>query len=86
MSGERVAIEVDAVWPEDTEEDEGVVVDWYVREGATVEEGETVCTVQVEKVSVDVPAPAGGTLAEITLSEDETFERGGVLGYVEPGE
>lgn len=84
MSGGRVAVEVDAVWPEEAEEDEGVVVDWYVREGAAVDEGETLCTIQVEKVSVDVPAPAAGTLAEIALGEDETFERGDALGYVEP--
>lgn len=85
MSDGRVAIEVDAVWPEEAEEDEGVVVDWYVREGAEVEEGETICTVQIEKISVDVPAPAAGTLAEVSLAEDETFGRGDALGYIETG-
>lgn len=84
MSGDRIAVDVDAVWPEEAEEDEGVVVDWYVGEGATVEDGGTLCTIQVEKVSVDVPAPAAGTLVEITLDEDDTFGRGDVLGYVDP--
>lgn len=84
MSGDRIAVEVDAVWPDETEEDEGVVVDWYVGEGAMVEEGGTLCTIQVEKVSVDVPAPAAGTLVEIARREDDTFERGDVLGYVDP--
>ena len=85
MSGERVAVDVDAVWPEDTEEDEGVVVNWFVREGATVEEGDTLCEIQVEKVSVDVLAPAGGELVEIVLGEDAEFARGDTLAWIQPG-
>ena len=85
MSQGRVAVEVDPAWPEGAEEDEGVVVDWFVREGASVEEGGTLCTIQVEKVSVDVPAPVGGTLAEVAVGEDETFERGDTLAWIETG-
>ena len=84
MSQERVAVEVAAVWPDDVEAEEGVVVDWFVREGATVEEGQTLCTVQVEKVEVDVPAPASGELIEVALGEDAEFEKGDTLAWVEP--
>jgi pyruvate/2-oxoglutarate dehydrogenase complex dihydrolipoamide acyltransferase (E2) component len=83
MSGERVAVDVDAVWPEDTEEDEGVVVNWFVREGATVEEGDTLCEIQVEKVSVDVLAPVSGELVEIVLGEDAEFGRGDTLARIQ---
>ena len=85
MSQERVAVEVSAVWPDDVEANEGVVVDWFVREGATVEEGETLCTVQVEKVDVDVPAPVSGELVEVVFAEDDEFERGDTLAWIEPG-
>ena len=85
MSAERVGVEVAAVWPDDVEAEEGVVVDWFVREGGGVEEGETLCSVQVEKVSVDVPAPSAGELVEIVVGDDEAFERGDTLAWIEPG-
>ena len=84
MSQERVAVEVAAVWPDDVEAEEGVVVDWFVREGATVESGQTLCTVQVEKVAVDVPAPVSGELGEVALGEDAEFEKGDTLAWIEP--
>ena len=83
-SGERVAVEVDAVWPEDVDAEEGVVIDWFVREGARVEEGDTLCNIQVEKVDVDVPAPASGELVEIALAEDDEFAKGDTLAWIEP--
>jgi pyruvate/2-oxoglutarate dehydrogenase complex dihydrolipoamide acyltransferase (E2) component len=78
------AIDSAAVWPDDAEEvEEGVVSNWFVREGGHVEAGETVCEIQIEKVSVDVPAPESGTLVERTVGENEEFRRGDVLGRIE---
>ena len=84
MTTDRIPVEVDAAWPEDTDEDEGVVVDWFVREGRELNEGDTLCEIQVEKVSVDVPAPASGTLVEILIGESEEFTRGDALGRIDP--
>jgi pyruvate/2-oxoglutarate dehydrogenase complex dihydrolipoamide acyltransferase (E2) component len=90
MSGESTAGDADRIavtlgeWPEDTDSDEGVVVNWFVREGATVEEGADLCEVQVEKVSVDVHAPAAGTLDEIVCGEDDEFARGDTLAWLQP--
>lgn len=81
---EQIAVTADDVWPADAETDEGVVVNWFVRQGGTVEAGETLCEVQVEKVSFDVYAPADGTLEEIVLDEDDEFERTAVIAYIEP--
>jgi len=81
-----MSVDIDStdVWPEDADDvDEAVVSNWFVREGGSVEEGETVCEIQIEKVSVDVPAPAGGTLAERTVPENGEFARGDVLGRIE---
>lgn len=81
-----VAIDPGAVWPEDAADvEEGVVANWFVREGAGVEAGETICEIQVEKVSVDVPSPATGTLASVEVRDNGTFRRGDALGYVRPG-
>ncbi|MFC6716134.1 lipoyl domain-containing protein [Natrialbaceae archaeon GCM10025810] len=81
---DRETVDTAAVWPEDAEEEEGVVANWFAREGSRVEEGDVLCEIQIEKVSVDVPAPATGTLAEILLAEDEEFERGDALAVIEP--
>lgn len=80
----RIPIDTDALWPEDSDEDEGVVTNWFVDEGDTVTEGDTVAEIQIEKVTVDVPAPASGTLAERVSGKNDEFERGDTLAYVEP--
>lgn len=84
MTENTVAVDSDAVWPEDADDvEEGIVATWFAREGARTEEGATLCEIQIEKVSVDVPAPVDGTLAEIVVGESEEFERGDVLARIE---
>lgn len=83
-SGERVAVDSADVWPTDADADEAVVVNWFVGEGSHVEAGVDVCEFQVEKVSVDVPAPTTGTVEEIALGENAEFERGAVLAWIRP--
>ena len=83
---DRVAVAVDDAWPEDAEADEGVVINWFTREGKGVEEGEVICEIQVEKVDADVLAPVDGTLAEIVRGEDDEFGRGDTLAWIEPAE
>ena len=86
MRGDRVAVDSADVWPEDADDvDEGYVATWFAREGATVEAGETLCEIQIEKVGVDVPAPAEGRLDEIVAGEDDEFARGDVLAWIDPG-
>lgn len=85
MSADRVALTVDEYWPDDADESEaGVVTNWFAQEGASVDEGETLCEIQVEKVSADVVAPVEGTLVEIALAEDAEFGRGDTLAWIEP--
>lgn len=82
---DRVAVDSAAVWPEDSMDvEEAVVANWFVREGSAVAAGETVCEIQIEKVSVDVPAPVDGELAVVQVAEDETFTRGAVLAEISP--
>lgn len=79
-------IEVDSavVWPEDAMDvEEGVVSTWFVREENHVERGTTLCEIQIEKVSVDVPAPASGIVAEILVGEHGEFTRGDALARIE---
>lgn len=80
----RVAVDTETLWPEEVTDDAGLVINWFVAEGAHVTAGQRLCEVQVEKVDVDVPSPVEGTLAEVVYGEDEEFQRGDTLAYVQP--
>ncbi|WP_148414505.1 lipoyl domain-containing protein [Haloferax sp. KTX1] len=72
-------------WPDDADDvTEGYLANWFVREGSAVDEGETLCEIQVEKVSIDVAAPTTGTVAERLVAEGDDFARGDVLARVQP--
>ena len=79
---DRLEVTAEDVWPANAESDEGVVVNWFKREGATVDEGESLCELQVEKVSFDIHAPVAGTLDEVVMDEDDEFERTDVIAYI----
>lgn len=86
MSSDAVTVDSDAVWPDDSDDvDEAIVATWFAREGKQVAEGETLCEIQIEKVSIDVPAPAAGELTEILVPEGEEFVRGDALARITPG-
>jgi len=80
---DRVAVTLDD-WPDDADSDEGVVINWFAREGASIDEGASLCEVQIDKVSVDVFAPTNGTLTEIVCGEDDEFAIGDTLAWIAP--
>ena len=61
---------------------EATVASWFKAVGDTVEQDEMLCELETDKVSVEVPAPASGTLSEITAAEGTTVEAGGKLGVI----
>jgi pyruvate/2-oxoglutarate dehydrogenase complex dihydrolipoamide acyltransferase (E2) component len=85
MSRDVVEVDTEAVWPTDAEDiEEAVVSNWFVREGTTVTEGDTIAEIQIEKVSIDVPAPTTGEITEILIEEQGEFQRGDVLARISP--
>jgi pyruvate dehydrogenase E2 component (dihydrolipoamide acetyltransferase) len=69
------------------ENDEGIVVAWFKREGSQVTAGENLLEVQLAKVSYDVPAPISGTLQKIFSPRDAVIKIGQVLALIlHPGE
>ena len=64
---------------------EGTVVNWVKHAGDPVSEGETLVEVTTDKVDIEVPAPASGTLVEVTAAEGDTVPVGGTLGLIAPG-
>ncbi|MDA0901547.1 MAG: 2-oxoglutarate dehydrogenase complex dihydrolipoyllysine-residue succinyltransferase [Proteobacteria bacterium] len=51
---------------------EATVATWFKNPGDTVAQDEMLCELETDKVTVEVPAPAAGTLGEIVASEGET--------------
>ena len=64
---------------------EGVVVEWRVKEGDAVAAGDTLLDVTTDKVDVEVPAPASGTVARIVAAPGETVEVGALLAELSTG-
>ena len=83
MSNETVAVESETIWPADSDDvEEAIVSNWFVREGTTVTEGDPIAEIQIEKVSLDVPAPATGEIHELLVDEQSEFERGDTLARI----
>ncbi|MBF9035311.1 2-oxoglutarate dehydrogenase complex dihydrolipoyllysine-residue succinyltransferase [Rhodobacterales bacterium HKCCE2091] len=61
---------------------EATVASWFKKVGDQVEQDEMLCELETDKVSVEVPAPASGTLSEILAEEGSTVEAGGKLAVI----
>ena len=64
---------------------EGVVVEWRVAVGEAVAAEQIVVEVSTDKVDLEVPAPAAGTLTSIAIPNGETFTVGQPLGEIAAG-
>ncbi|ASM71219.1 dihydrolipoyllysine-residue succinyltransferase component of 2-oxoglutarate dehydrogenase complex [Pseudosulfitobacter pseudonitzschiae] len=61
---------------------EATVSTWFKQVGDTVSQDEMLCELETDKVSVEVPAPAGGVLSEITAPEGTTVDASAKLGVI----
>jgi 2-oxoglutarate dehydrogenase E2 component (dihydrolipoamide succinyltransferase) len=64
---------------------EAVVGKWHKKVGDAVAVDEPVVVLETDKVTIDVPAPAAGTIAAIAHGEGDTVKIGDVLGSIAPG-
>jgi pyruvate dehydrogenase E2 component (dihydrolipoamide acetyltransferase) len=62
---------------------EGTVVQWYKNVGEKVQEGETIVSVETDKVVVEIPARYTGVLIEIKHEVGEIVPIGAVLGMIQ---
>src|SRR5688572_32328264 len=56
---------------------------WLKNIGETVAENEPLIEVETDKVTIEIPAPAGGVLREILKHEQEEIEPGELLGTIQ---
>ena len=64
---------------------EAVVGKWHKKVGDPVAVDEPLVVLETDKVTIDVPAPAAGTLAAIAHPEGDTVKIGDVLGSIAGG-
>jgi 2-oxoglutarate dehydrogenase E2 component (dihydrolipoamide succinyltransferase) len=75
-----IELKIPAVGESITEVEVG---EWTKSPGDSVRRDETVVTLESEKATIDLPAPAAGTLARILKKKGETAAIGEVIGYLE---
>ena len=64
---------------------EGTILEWSVKVGDEVKDGDTVVEISTDKVDMELPAPASGTITEILAQEGETVTVGQVIGRMSAG-
>ena len=64
---------------------EGEIARWLVREGQEIAEDDPLVEVQTDKTTVEIPSPAGGTVARILVGEGDVVPVGTVLVVIGDG-
>ncbi|MEN3282103.1 MAG: hypothetical protein V7607_3243, partial [Solirubrobacteraceae bacterium] len=64
---------------------EGTILEWAVKVGDSVEDGQTVVELSTDKVDMELPAPTAGTITEILAEEGDTVTVGQVIARMQTG-
>ncbi|MCK7613394.1 2-oxoglutarate dehydrogenase complex dihydrolipoyllysine-residue succinyltransferase [Roseibium sediminicola] len=64
---------------------EATIAQWFKKPGDAVAQDEPLVELETDKVTVEVPAPAAGTLESIVVKEGDTVEVGALLGQIAEG-
>ena len=64
---------------------EATVSKWFKKQGDAVKRDEPLLELETDKVTVEVPAPADGSIESISVQEGDTVQVGAVLGSIAEG-
>src|SRR5437870_11360159 len=64
---------------------EATIGKWFKKPGDPVSVDEPLVELETDKVTIEVPAPAAGTLGDIAAKDGETVAVGALLGEVKEG-
>src|SRR4051812_37671835 len=64
---------------------EATVLEWSVKVGDAVADGQTVVELSTDKVDMELPAPAAGTITELLAQEGETVTVGQTIARMQLG-
>jgi 2-oxoglutarate dehydrogenase E2 component (dihydrolipoamide succinyltransferase) len=61
---------------------EGTLAQWLKKPGDSVAADEPIASLETDKVTVEVPSPAAGTLTETLVNEGDTVEVGAIIARI----
>src|SRR5580692_1974889 len=64
---------------------EATVARWFKKEGESVARDEPLLELETDKVTVEVPAPAAGSIESISVQAGATVQVGTILGAIAEG-
>src|SRR2546423_801158 len=77
---------VDVVTPAAGESvSEGTILEWHVKVGDSIKADETIVEISTDKVDLELPSPATGTVTEVLVAEGDTVTVGQVIARIALG-
>jgi 2-oxoglutarate decarboxylase len=64
---------------------EGTILEWSVKVGDSVKDGDTLVEISTDKVDMELPSPASGTITEVLAADGDTVKVGQVLARMSVG-
>ena len=64
---------------------EGTILEWHVKVGDSIKADATIVEISTDKVDVELPAPATGTVTELLVAEGDTVTVGQVIARISVG-
>ena len=64
---------------------EGTILEWKVKEGDSVKDGDTLVIVETDKVNAELPSPVDGIIAKINYKEGSEIHVGDVIVVINDG-
>jgi len=64
---------------------EGVLLKWFVKEGDTVKEGDSLFLVETDKVNAEIPSPVSGKINKLLADVGETIHVGNTVVIIDDG-
>ena len=64
---------------------EGTILEWHVKVGDHVRLDDTIVEISTDKVDVELPSPASGTVSELLVGEGDTVTVGQVIARITVG-
>jgi 2-oxoglutarate dehydrogenase E2 component (dihydrolipoamide succinyltransferase) len=71
------------VLPESVED--AIIAGWHKKPGDTIRRDENLVDLETDKVVLEIPAPADGTVIEIRTQEGDTVTSGNIIAIIEEG-
>src|SRR5207245_3792136 len=65
---------------------EGMVLEWHVKGRDFIEATDTIVEISTDKVDVELPAPASGTVTELLVEEGDVVTVGQVIARIAAGD